>query len=142
MKIKVRKKRRILEIILSLLIALYAFIKIKTSDEAHKLAIDIFISIILVLGLVVKMTLSFILPLIEIDPSGIKFIGLKKIHWKEIKILEESVNNIKIIIEKSNNKRIVESLKNLDIDSKRLNKILNLYLKKYGFSGLSKINLN
>jgi|GEM_PF-4681193 len=133
---KIRKKNNLIELLFVMISLFYAFYRIQFSDEKHKIGVEIFVSFIVIFGFGVKIILNFLVPQIIIDDKGIKFIGRRKIYWKEIKsiVVESSNDSDDIIVMKLNNKKIRESFKNLNISSGELQIIMNDYLKQNGFN--------
>lgn len=135
---KIRKKSLFSHFFLSAVLLAYTLFRISTSDEQHKVAMDIVVAVISLFGLLVKIVLNLIFPQIQFDSKGIKFFGAKRIHWKEIKNIEVSTVNddTRITIIKANNKKLTEQYKDLNIDSETLQTELNENLTRYGFHNI------
>lgn len=132
---KIRKLQQNFHFVVSIILIVYAIIRIKSSDEAHKDALDIYVSMIVVFGMIVQALLNFLFPLIVLNEKGIKLLGRKMIGWKEISKVDAvdiGEGHTKILICKINNTVIKDEFRNLDREQENLQHIFDSCLRKFG----------
>ncbi|MFC6268008.1 hypothetical protein [Frigoriflavimonas asaccharolytica] len=127
---KIRKKSNLFtKIPVSLIILIFALYRIETSENAKKFGVEVFVYSIVIFGIFVKALLAYVFPEIILDQEIIKFIGRSKLKWsatKSIKITEVD-NEISIVIEKFNSKKIIEHLKDLNTNQIELEKLIRKF---------------
>ena len=108
----------------SLLILIFALVRMQITENAPKIGIEIYMGAIAIFGLLIKSILAYIFPEIILDKEGLKIIERNKINWSAVKSMKivKIDDDITVFIRKYNSKIISEKFKDLDISPAELKK--------------------
>lgn len=119
-------------ILITTLILFFYIYRTNNTDKAYEPVMGVVVYSIFIFGFLVKFILSLFFPELILSENGIKFIGKKSIHWKEIKkikIVSSDVSKIRVIIIKRNSKKISENLNLSNLYELRF--FIRSFMKKY-----------
>jgi hypothetical protein len=109
----------------------YGVCKLYYFDEKYKHGVVVFVGVILVLGWLVKLILSYLLPDLIISKEGIKILGYHLVQWRNITEIEIKQNQNIFILQK-NRKLIQYDCSQLNVSMMELKDLLSQYIEIVG----------